>query len=440
MRFGDLREILQYVPQFRGCVFVIAIDGAVIASSNFANILLDLAVLHSLKVSVVLVHGAGLQIQQLAKSRGITLSTIDGTGATTDETLEVSLDAISRLSSTLMQKLTSVGLRVANANVLKAHPAGVLRGVDHLRTGKIDRVDSQTLKTLIADDIVPLVAPLGFDALGDTLRLNSDAAAAEIGIALKATKIIYLSGSSVSDDASSERLRQLSVAEARERAATPSPSSTGGGSASGETSKLNWAAKACVSGVARVHILDGNQDDALLAELFSNEGVGTMVYADVYQLIRPARLEDVTPIASLVRQSIEDDELLQRNHDDVVKNLSDYFVLEVDGNLIATVSLHIYSGGKQAEIGCLYVHPVHSASGHGSKMIAFAEKEAIKAGVEEVFALSTQAVEFFRRKASYQLTDPSRLPEERREKLEQSGRKSKVLVKALKVESVSVPS
>lgn len=419
MRFGDLREILQYVPQFRGRVFVVAIDGAVIASSNFPNILLDLAVLHSLKIRVVLVHGAGMQIQQLAAARGVSLSTSDGTGATTDETLDVSLDAISRLSSTLMQKLTSVGLRVASANVLKAHPAGVVRGVDYLRTGRIDRVDSQTLQTLITDEIVPLVSPLGFDAHGDTLRLNSDAAAAEIGIALKASKIIYLSNGGVVD----QPTRQLSVSEARERAAAPSSDS--------ETSKLNWAARACVSGVARVHILDGNQDDALLAELFSNDGVGTMVYADVYQLIRPAKVEDVTPIASLVRQSIEDDELLQRNHDDVVNNLSDYYVMEVDGNLIATVSLHIYPDGKQAELGCLFVHPVHSDSGHGSKMIAFAEHEARKEGIEEVFALSTQAVEFFKRKAGYQLADPSRLPAERREKLETSGRKSKVLVKSL---------
>jgi amino-acid N-acetyltransferase len=359
MRFGDLREILQYVPQFRGCVFVVAIDGAVVATSNFTNILLDLAVLHSLKIRVVLVHGAGLQVQQLAESRGVQVSTIDGTGPTSDETLEVSLDAISRLSSTLMQKLTSVGLRAASANVLNAHPAGVIRGVDYLNTGRVDRVDAQTLRTLIDDEIVPLVSPIGFDAHGDTLRLNSDAAAAEIGMALGAAKIIYLSSTAVGDLESGGRLRQLSVDEAKERASSPF--------GTGETSKLTWAARACLAGVARVHILDGNQDDALLSELFSNEGVGTMVYADVYQRIRAARIEDVPPIASLVRQSVENDELLQRNHDDLVDNLSDYFVLEVDGNLIATVSLHIYPGGKQAEIGCLYVHPVHSDSGMGAR-------------------------------------------------------------------------
>ena len=430
MRFGDLREILQYVPQFRGRVFVVAIDGAVIASSNFTNILLDLAVLHSLKIRVVLVHGAGLQIQQLAKSRSLTLSTIDGTGPTSDETLEVSLDAISRLSSTLMQKLTSVGLRAASANVLMARPAGVVRGVDHHRTGRIDRVDSQTLRTLIDDDIVPLVSPLGFDAHGDTLRLNSDAAAAEIGVALGAPKVIYLADHKVADVETGERVRQLSVSEARNRAATPG--------VSGEISKLTWAARACVTGVARVHILDGREDDALLAELFSNEGVGTMVYADVYELIRPARIEDVPRITSLVRQSVEDDELLQRSHDDVVDNLTDYFVLEVDGNLIATVSMHVFPGGQQAEIGCLYVHPLHSDAGHGSKMITFAENAARKAGACEMFALSTQAVEYFRRKAGYELTDRERLPPARLEKLERSGRNSKVLVKPL--EAAATPA
>lgn len=423
MRFGDLREILQYVPQFRGHVFVVAIDGAVIASGNFTNILLDLAVLHSLKIRVVLVHGAGLQVRQLAAARGVTVSNVDGTGPTTDEALEVSLDAISRLSSTLMQKLTSVGLRAASANVLIAHPAGVLKGVDHLRSGRIDRVDGQTLTTLINDDIVPLVSPLGFDAHGDTLRLNSDAAAAEIGIALGASKIIYLANGNVAATEGGNHVRHLSVSEARDRA--------GGPPDHGAVSKLKWAARACIRGVARVHILDGNQDDALLAELFSNEGVGTMVYADVYELIRPARMEDVPRIASLVRQSVEDDELLQRNHEDLIDNLADYFVLEVDGNLIATVSLHVYPGGQQAELGCLYVHPLHSDAGHGTKMVAFAENEARKAGAREVFALSTQAVEFFRRKAGYELAEPGHLPAARLEKLESSGRRSKVLAKLL---------
>jgi amino-acid N-acetyltransferase len=421
MRFGDLREILHYVPQFRGRVFVIAFDGAIVASENFNNVLLDLAVLHSLKIRVVVVFGAGHQIQEAGRLRGIELSSHDGCGPVDEATLDISLDAISRLSSTLMQKFTSVGLRTASANVLMSHPAGVVKGVDFLKTGRIGKVDTQTLETLIADEVVPLVAPLGFDAHGETLRLNSDAVAAEIGMALRATKIIYLRDGELpgTDQNSNGVPRQLSVDEARQLAE------------SGAESKFRYAAVACRSGVPRVHILDGSADEALLRELFSTEGIGTMVYADAYQRIRSATIEDVPRIAALIRQSVEDEEIVRRDREDVAKRLDDYLLLEVDGNVIATVALHRYPDSGQAEIACLFVSSGHTHGGHGQKMVAYAEALAAKEGFRNIFALSTQAVEFFRRKAGFSLGDASHLPAERRQHLEQSGRNSKVLVKAI---------
>ena len=141
MNFSDLRAILQYVPQFRGCTFVVALDGAVIESTDFSNILLDLAVLRSLNVKVVLVHGAAAQIEALGKKRGVVLSNVDGTGVTDELTLEVSMDAISRLSNAVMHSLTTVKIKAATANAIHAHPAGIIKGIDHGFTGTVEKID-----------------------------------------------------------------------------------------------------------------------------------------------------------------------------------------------------------------------------------------------------------------------------------------------------------
>ena len=147
MKVSDLRGILQYVPRFRDRIFVVAVDGEIVASPNFANILLDLAVLRSLNIKIILVHGAALQIEQLAAERGVALSNADGTGITDDATLRVSLDAATTVMNEIMQGLTAVDLRAVYANAVIAHPAGILGGVDFQNTGRVERVDTKSLQT-----------------------------------------------------------------------------------------------------------------------------------------------------------------------------------------------------------------------------------------------------------------------------------------------------
>ena len=192
MKFGDLRGILHYVPQFRGRTFVLAVDGEIVASPNWANICLDLAVLHSLNVRLVIVHGASHQVRALAGARNVEITNADGSGVTDEATLEVSIDAITRLTNKVMQDLTTVGLRAATANALIAHRAGVVSGVDLQHTGDVGRVDAKSLRVFLEDNMIPLVAPLAYDGRGNTLRVNSDMAATETALALKADKILFV--------------------------------------------------------------------------------------------------------------------------------------------------------------------------------------------------------------------------------------------------------
>ena len=426
-RFEDLRGILRYVPQFRQRVFVIAIDGALLHQPGFSSLLQDVAVLQSLNIEVVLVFGARAQIRRLAAERGITLSSDDGMGRTDAATLDVSIAAITRQASQLMADLTALEMPVAVSNALAVHPAGVIDGIDLEFTGRIERVDTDSLGVLLKADIIPLLPPLGYDSRGTTLRLNSDAVAVEVAIALKAAKVIFVSEAGLTAEDGS-RLAQLSVAEAREIQRRRDPRHD-----VNILSKLRHAALACQEGVPRVHIVDGTQDEALLAELFSNEGVGTMIHADDYQQIREAHASDVATLLTMMQQSMEDAALVPRTREQMLARIGDFHVLEVDGNPIGSVAVHSYEeeGRRIAELACLFVRRSHKNRGHGGRLVAYAEQVARQRGCDTLVALSTQAFRFFEERMGFQVSDPTCLPAARREQYVRSGRNSKVLVKRL---------
>jgi amino-acid N-acetyltransferase len=188
----DLRGILQYIPRFREKTFILALDGAIVTDENFANILLDIAVLRSLNIRVVLVHGAAAQIKSLAEEQKVTASNLDGAGVTDEATLKLSLTAANRLTHEILEGLSANDLRAASTNAIIAHPMGIIQGVDHLFTGKVERVDVELLQSLLAQGVIPVIPPLGFDGDGKTYRVNSDGVALAVADALKAVKLIFI--------------------------------------------------------------------------------------------------------------------------------------------------------------------------------------------------------------------------------------------------------
>ncbi len=425
MKVSDLRGILNYVPRFREKIFVVAVDGEIAASPNFSNILLDLAVLRSLNVRVVLVHGVAHQIERLAAERGVKPSDIYGTGITDEPTLKVALDAATTLMNEIMQGLTSVDLRAAYANVVIAHPAGILGGVDQQHTGKVERLDKGLLQLLLNEGVIPVIPPIGFDGEGRTFRVNSDAIATEVAEAMQAMKVIFL-GTRDGVYVGGTLIHQLSISEAEELAKKRRKELE-----AGTVSKLDCAARACRHGVPRVHLLNGNTDEALLAEVFSTEGVGTMVYGNDYQQIRRVLKKDVRAVMQLIKNSIEHAELMKRTRNDIVAQIDDYWALEVDRQLVACVAVHLYGDEQNAELACLYVARAHEGQGYGRKLMAFAEQLAAQRGAKQIFALSTQAFNYFTQKGGYVEVSPDVLPPERRKKYDASGRNSKVLAKTV---------
>lgn len=426
MKPTDLRGILRYIPRFREKTFIVALDGAVVTDENFPNLLLDVAVLRSLNIRVVLVHGAAAQIRTLAEEQGVTPSNLDGSGVTDESTLRLALTAANRLSHEILEGLSTHDLRAASTNAVIAHPLGILGGVDHLLTGKVERVDTELLQTLLANGILPVVPPLGFDGEGRTYRVNSDAIAVALGDALKAIKILYVT----TQDGLAYRgklIRQMLASEL-----TALLQKDRDGFAPELLPKARFAAAACQAGVQRVHILNGRVDEGLLAEVFSNEGIGTLIYANEYTAIRRALKKDVRAILAITRPSMASAELLKRTRVEMERQIGDYYLYEIDKNPVGVIALHLWPELKQAELAFLFVSPSHENQGIGRKLIQFVEARAREAGIEELIALSTQAFSYFQSKGGFNEGSIENLPPERRQKYEASGRNSKVLVKRLK--------
>nr|MBP6508899.1 amino-acid N-acetyltransferase [Opitutaceae bacterium] len=420
----DLRGILKYVPRFQGQIFIIALDGSIIADENFSNLLVDIAVLRSLGIKLVLVHGIGLQIQELAALRGATITDAFGTGVTDAATLDFAVRASSRVSHLVLEGLTQNNLKAVITNSVRALPIGIIKGVDQQLTGKVERIDKDFITSLINDQVVPLVSPIAFGPDGKSLRVNSDLLAAEVAEALHATKIIYLTphagleiDGQLRPQVSVDTLRKV-LADTPERISEVT------------RSKASNAVRAIDTGTPRVHIVDGRIFDGLLNEVFSNEGVGTLIYGNDYQQIRKATRRDVRFIHSLTRAAVKREELVQRTQLAIEKNIDQFYVFEIDENIIACVTLILYPGKPPlAEIGSLYVLPFYHNRGIGKKMVDYACLMAKERGATQIVALSTQSFGFFTNTCGFEEADKSALPETRLKVYEENGRNAKVLTK-----------
>ena len=422
----DLRGILKYVPRFQNQTFIIAIDGAIVADENLPNLLVDIAVLRSLGIKVALVHGIGQQITELSQQRKIPVTNTDGTNITDAPTLDLAIRASARVSQLILEGLTQGAMKCAITNAIRAIPTGIIKGVSQQHTGKVDRVDKDLLNHLLAAGIIPIIQPVGYSPEGAPLRINSDLLAAEVAEALNASKIIYLTPHNgleidgiLKRDIDVNTLKKLlQTASAK----IPAPI----------LSKARHALRALETGTPRVHIVDGRIFDGLINEIFSSEGVGTLIYANDYQQIRRATKADVRVIHNLTRNAVRREELLHRTQQAIEKNIDHYYVFEIDDNIVACAALYHYPEKPQvAEIGSLYVQSHHQNRDIGRKMVDYAAMKAKEQGAKTLVALSTQSYSFFTSEMNFEETDKKILPKPRLQQSEESGRNPKVLRKKL---------
>ncbi|GHB92671.1 amino-acid N-acetyltransferase [Cerasicoccus arenae] len=423
---SDLRGILEYVPMFRGQVFVVAIDGSVVDDDNFGNVITDLAVMKSLHIRIVLVHGIGRQLKTLSEERGIPISDAYGSAPTDDATLKLATKASAEVGQSLVRQLTRHNLKCALTNSIRATEVGVLGGVNHQHTGKVDKIDFDVIKSLLERDIVPVFSPICFDRDGDPLRVNSDLLATELATGLQASKLIFLTphaGLMIKG----ETLVNLPLGELQ-NTLKKHPQDV-------DTRLLSKAKEACIAlegGVPRAHILDGRVFSGLLTEIFDKVGLGTMIHANDYQQIRVARKKDAQGIYQILRNAANRTEaVVQRTRQEIEQHIDTYYVYVVDESIIGCCCLQKLAGTQSVELAAVLVQPFYQGKGVGKKLAEFAVQEAQRLGYKKVIALSTQSARFFQDVAGFEEGSPKDLPKTRREKYEKTKRGSKVLVRKL---------
>ena len=415
----DLRGILKYVPQWRNHTFVIALDGAVLEDSNFGNLLVDLAVLRNLAIRIVLVFGIGAQLERLAKERNLSITDSRGYGVTDGETRDLAIEAAGLVSHKLVQGLTRMGLKVAQTNAVRSTERGIIKGIDQLFSGKVDRVDEAVLDRLLNDEVVPIISPIAFNRLGEALRLNSDLLASSISIKLKASKLIYLLTYPGITYNGEHRLN-VPVDEIREMLELdPCPIDEV------VRSKALHAVQTIDAGVPRAHLIDSRIHDGLLTEIFSKGGIGTMIHSNPYVKIRAAQSRDIQAIFNITKNPVRDEALRARPMSEIEAAIDEYYVYEIDDSAIGCFRLTEHH--DVIELGSLFVQAAYQGRGIGRALIEFAIEEARTRKAKKLIALSTQAGPLFE-VCGFDEVSADDLPTEIADRQKSSGRNSRVFV------------
>ena len=318
-----------------------------------------------------------------------------------------------------MRELTAVGLKVATSNAIIARSVGVIGGVDFLYDGKVEKVDDASLHALLEKNIIPIIPSIGFDTKGRNYLLDSDSLAFSLGLSIESSKVMMLVDPNLINSIKGHQYSVSETVDLVKDAKNLDPRLS---------RMLLTAANSFDETIERVHILNGFSDYAILAELFSNEGVGIMIHRDPYGEIRSANEGDISEVLSIIQSAILDDELISRELSDISAKIKDFYVLEIDGNVVGTVAIH--SSSNISELACLFVKKSHEGVGYGKRLVGHAVDIAKEKGSSKIYALSTQASGFFE-KLGWEECKNDGLPELRKKKLIKSGRNSKVFMCSL---------
>ena len=426
------RNSAPYINTHRGRTFVVHFGGEAIVSGSFAALIHDFTLLDSLGIRLVLVHGARPQIDARLSESGLESSFAEGTRITGSQALgcvvEANAAARTRVETLLSMGLPNspmagAGIRVSSGNFLVARPLGVRDGVDFQHTGELRRVDTEAIRAHLDQGSIVLISPLGYSPAGEVFNLRAEEVARDVAAHLRAAKLVYLSEDAPLCDATQSPMRELTLNEARTLLERRGPA--GGGA----TPLLSAAVHACRNGVKRAHLLDRGTDGALLLELFTRDGVGTMVSADAYDATRRASLADIGGILELIGPLQAEGWLAARSRENLESEIDHYVVVERDGAVIGCAALFSYPESDIAELACLAVDESYRNAGRGDVLLEAVEREARNTGASRLFALTTRASHWFKERG-FQDADVDELPPARRQTYDEA-RRSKVMLKSL---------
>jgi len=426
------RAAAPYIHAFGGRTFVIAFGGEVVADGSFVALTHDLNLLASLGVRLVLVHGARPQIEAQLKAAGRKPRYVHGIRVTDEEALAAVKQASGQLRVEI-EALLSMGLpnspmanadiRVASGNFVTARPRGVVDGVDMYYTGEVRKVDADAINTRLDDGELVLLSPLGYSPTGEIFNVTLEDVAAQTAIALGAEKLVFLMNEPGLKGKGGRLLRELTVSDAEKLLRKEQLLSDDA------RLYLPHVIKACKGGAARVHLISRHADGALLLELFTHDGIGSMVTRDPLEQMRDATIEDVGGVLRLIEPLEADGTLVKRSRELLEIEISRFCVLEHDKVIVGCAALYPFPNEKSAELACVAVHPDYRDLGAGEELLKWVEEKARRQRVKRLFVLTTRAAHWFIEHGFVE-ADVSSLPKQK-QALYNYQRRSKVLIKSI---------
>jgi amino-acid N-acetyltransferase len=392
------RNSSPYIHAHRNKTFVISFGGEAVLDDDFANHVHDFALLNSLGIRLVLVHGIRPQVDQRLDNTTPPPRFHNHLRITDDLALQCVKEAAG-LVRVEIEALLSMGLanspmagakiKVASGNFVTAKPIGVIDGIDYCHTGEVRRIDSAAIHQQLDQNNVVLISPIGYSPSGEIFNLSAEQVATAVSIALKAEKLILLTEQSCCHPDSSAQIQQMTTAEASDFLEQhPDLADT-------VSLPLKAAIQSCQSGIDRVHLINRNHNGALLLELFTRDGIGTLISSMPFEELRPAALDDIGGILELIKPLEQQGKLTKRSREKIEMEIADYIVIERDGLIIGCTALHPNEQEKSGVIACMAVHADYQGSARGNRMLEYAYHRASGLGLEKLFVLSTQTMHWF---------------------------------------------
>jgi amino-acid N-acetyltransferase len=432
------RSVAPYIHAFGGRTFVIAFGGEVVDEKQFVALSHDLNLLASLEVRLVLVHGARPQIEKRLRRDKLSPKFVNGLRVTDDAAMEAVKEANGAIRVEI-EALLSMGLvnspmagsdiRVASGNFVTAKPMGVRDGVDLQHTGEVRRVDAIGIQKRLDDNELVLLSPLGYSPTGEAFNLSLEDVAVSAAVALDADKLIFLMDSEGVHNLRGELLREMTAGKAKNLLHNVK----GKAQAINISEDINYylpaAVRACEHGVARTHLISRRIDGAIIQELFTLDGIGTMVTELSLESMRQANIDDVGGILKLIEPLEAEGYLVRRGREHIEMEIEHFYVMEHDNRIIGCAALYPFNAELTAEFACLAIDPAYRGGGRGDKLFYYCASQAKELGFKSLFCLTTRTEHWFLERGFTQ-QDIEKLPAEK-QNLYNFQRKSKVFSKTL---------
>ncbi len=426
-----LRSVAPYIHAFRGKTFVVAFPGELVMSGALPVLAHDLSLLHALGIRVVIVHGSRPQVEEQLALRNVQPHYHNGLRITDLAALECAKEAAGELrldiEAAFSQGLPNTpmahaAIRIISGNFVIAKPLGVIDGIDFEWTGMTRKIAYETIHPILNTGGLVLLSPLGFSPTGEIFNLTMEDVAVSAAIALRAEKLIFITETPMLTDATAAEIRELSTHQAQavlQAACLPADSAY----------YLQHAVKACSNGVPRAHIVPFATDGSALLELFTHDGIGTMISYENIESLRDATIEDVGGILQLIEPLEADGTLVKRGRELIEREIDNFSVIEHDNVIFGCAALYPFPEEKMAEMACLIVNPEVQAQGDGERLLKHLENRARAAGIRKLFVLTTRTAHWFLKRGFVPATVDA-LPKDRQHMYNWQ-RKSLVFIKQL---------